>query len=631
MRAVAAALLAWACGSSPGGEESPAPGKSAGTLSREWLENMVRWHGYSREEVAAAANVSLEEAGRALAEHGLVGQSPPPAPPAGKVLVLPYPGGRHPRIGFLDGAIDPRRDTKASLFLPWAGAGYVVVDLPEALWSQLGLTFLAHTHIPTVWDQQGVRLPAGEWTRTRDGGLENAFHLPNGIRIASRVAPRTDAADLELRVRNGSAEKLTGLRAQVCLMLKGAPDFNAQTNDNKVIAGRVIATRSADGKRWIVTVWERARPWANPPCPCMHSDPTFPDLAPGEESVLRGRVFFWEGGDIHAEIARREAAGTLEAPAGRAGGLAGAELIGVERIWDQAPHSAFTDLVRWRDRWFCAFREGEGHVSPDGAIRILTSVDGTSWTSAARVAVPKGDLRDPKLAVAAGGGLQLSAASALRAPDPSRHQTLAWFSEDGAAWGEPIAIGEPDWWLWRIAWHAGAAYGVGYPTAGGRGVRFYRSAEGRKFETAATDLFPVGEPNETSLVFLDGGECVCLLRRDDPGGNGQLGRAKPPYTEWTWKDIGVRIGGPHFIRLADGRLAAAVRLHEPEVRTALGWIDAASGRFGEFLALPSGGDTSYAGLVEHGGLLWVSYYSSHQGKTSIYLARVKLPAAGEEP
>jgi hypothetical protein len=27
----------------------------------------------------------------------------------------------------------------------------------------------------------------------------------------------------------------------------------------------------------------------------------------------------------------------------------------------------------------------------------------------------------------------------------------------------------------------------------------------------------------------------------------------------------------------------------------------------------------------------VSYYSSHQGKTSIYLARVKLPAAGEEP
>ena len=42
------------------------------------------------------------------------------------------------------------------------------------------------------------------------------------------------------------------------------------------------------------------------------------------------------------------------------------------------------------------------------------------------------------------------------------------------------------------------------------------------------------------------------------------------------------------------------------------------------LTLPSGGDTSYAGMVWHADLLWVSYYSSHEGKTSIYLARVKL-------
>ncbi len=43
------------------------------------------------------------------------------------------------------------------------------------------------------------------------------------------------------------------------------------------------------------------------------------------------------------------------------------------------------------------------------------------------------------------------------------------------------------------------------------------------------------------------------------------------------------------------------------------------------LTFPSGGDTSYAGLVWHDGLLWVSYYSSHEGKTSIYLAKVELP------
>ena len=42
------------------------------------------------------------------------------------------------------------------------------------------------------------------------------------------------------------------------------------------------------------------------------------------------------------------------------------------------------------------------------------------------------------------------------------------------------------------------------------------------------------------------------------------------------------------------------------------------------LTLPSGGDTSYAGMVWHEGLLWVSYYSSHEGKSAIYLAKVKV-------
>ena len=35
-----------------------------------------------------------------------------------------------------------------------------------------------------------------------------------------------------------------------------------------------------------------------------------------------------------------------------------AELVQVRKIWDRAPHNAFTDLVRFHDRWFCVFREG---------------------------------------------------------------------------------------------------------------------------------------------------------------------------------------------------------------------------------------------------------------------------------
>jgi hypothetical protein len=79
-----------------------------------------------------------------------------------------------------------------------------------------------------------------------------------------------------------------------------------------------------------------------------------------------------------------------------------------------------------------------------------------------------------------------------------------------------------------------------------------------------------------------------------------------------------------MIRLPDGRFIAAVRLYDGAVRTSVCQVDVMAGSITELLKLPSAGDTSYAGLVWHDNLLWVSYYSSHEGKTSIYLAKVKL-------
>jgi hypothetical protein len=86
----------------------------------------------------------------------------------------------------------------------------------------------------------------------------------------------------------------------------------------------------------------------------------------------------------------------------------------------------------------------------------------------------------------------------------------------------------------------------------------------------------------------------------------------------------MRIGGPNRLRLPDGRLVAAVRLYDGATRTSLCWIDAEKENRTEVLQLPSGGDTSYAGLAFEDGLLWVSYYSSHEGKTSIHMAKVKI-------
>src|SRR5205823_8047365 len=100
--------------------------------------------------------------------------------PGAPLVVMPYPGGRHPRIGFLDGAVNPQRETKVSVFTPWDERSYVVVDVPEAIWSNLGLTYLAHTHVPTVWSKQGITLPPLEWNRRRNGVFDIIRTLPNG-------------------------------------------------------------------------------------------------------------------------------------------------------------------------------------------------------------------------------------------------------------------------------------------------------------------------------------------------------------------------------------------------------------------------------------------------------------------
>lgn len=266
-----------------------------------WLSNAAR-HGYSAAETAEALALS---AGDVKSAQQRLGIKPAALPKSGELLVLPYPGGRHPRIGFLDGAVDPQRETKASVFLPWDDAGYVVVDLPEAIWSNLGLTYLAHTHVPTVWTKQGIELEPLEWQRADDGTLSLERKLPNGIAYSAKVAAVDGAVKMQLSLTNGTKEKLSDLRIQNCVMLKGAPDFAEQTNDNKVFRSPFVAVRDKTGTRWVITAWQRCqRAWGNAPCPCLHSDPQFADLAPGETGKIIGWLWCYEGDDLEAETKR---------------------------------------------------------------------------------------------------------------------------------------------------------------------------------------------------------------------------------------------------------------------------------------------------------------------------------------
>ncbi|MBN2022201.1 MAG: exo-alpha-sialidase [Pirellulales bacterium] len=309
------------------------------------------------------------------------------------------------------------------------------------------------------------------------------------------------------------------------------------------------------------------------------------------------------------------------------------ELVSVEKVWDRAPHNAFTDLVRFRNHWYLGFREGKSHgVAGAGVVRLLRSADGKDWQSVAVLDYKPGwDARDAKLNVAPDGRLMLNTAVA---PLKSIHerQSLVWFSPDGEDWTDgPHAIGETNWWLWGVCVHPGGkVYGAGYgpTTTHPRTARLYRGADGIAYKTLVPTFTSDPETNETAILFRKDGSAVALVRQDTGEERSLVGTASGDYTKWTFKALDKRVGGPELIELPDGTLLACTRLHAPAVRTSLSWIDPEAGRIVELLKLPSGGDTSYPGLVWHEGLLWVSYYSSHEGRTSIYLAKVRVVPAG---
>jgi hypothetical protein len=292
---------------------------------RYWLENMVWYHRFTEEEIGAATGLPADEIRTALRKLKIRSETKPPRAANAPLLVLPYPGGRHPRIGFLEGAVRPQRETKASVFTPWDQASYVVVDAPEAIWHDTAagreLLYLAHTHIPTVWDRQGIKLEKLEWQRHKDGTLSVKRRLPNGVVFGTEIMPGKDAVRMELWLRNGTDARLTGLDVQNCVMLKGAPEFSRPGSAKRVEQKPYVACRSADGNRWLITAWEPCgRIWANPEVPCIHSDPKFPDCAPGETQRLRGWLSFYEGGDIQAELRRIEGTGWRKGAAPKPGG-----------------------------------------------------------------------------------------------------------------------------------------------------------------------------------------------------------------------------------------------------------------------------------------------------------------------
>jgi hypothetical protein len=270
---------------------------------------MILHHRFAADEVRLATGLTIEEAEQEVQQRASPESVPNRMATARGFRMLPYPGGRHPRRGFLEGALLPQRETKISIFPPWEDGGYVVVDVPEAIFSNLGLTYLAHTHVPTIWDRSPKPLAKLEWTEAGNS-LSVRRDLPNGISFLTTAQFQPEALGREsncvrfqIELTNGTKELLTGIRVQVCTMLKGAIGFNLQEPLESVRVGSAIAVRGRGTDRWIITSWQPShRVWENPPVPCIHSDPIFDDCPPSATVKISGYLRFYEGQDIEQAV-----------------------------------------------------------------------------------------------------------------------------------------------------------------------------------------------------------------------------------------------------------------------------------------------------------------------------------------
>lgn len=308
----------------------------------------------------------------------------------------------------------------------------------------------------------------------------------------------------------------------------------------------------------------------------------------------------------------------------------------VEKIWGDGQHCAFTSLIEFKGRYYCAFREGESHIfdkngNAEGKIRVLVSGNGRKWKSAALTGKDGIDLRDPKLSVTPDGRLMVSLGGSIyrEGKFKSAHSHVT-FSNDGKTFSvpEPVNINRDSDsnrnWVWRVTWQGNTGYAVNYE---GKNEIFLLSTEdGINYDVIRNFEF-TEFPNESTIRFLNDGRMSMIVRRERGERHAFWGVSQAPFTVWEWTELPMYIGGPDHIVLKDGKIIAGGRsLFSPKSpKTVIFSVDPEKGTFHERLVLPSGGDTSYPGFLVVGKELWISYYSTHETpNASIYLAKIPL-------
>lgn len=317
----------------------------------------------------------------------------------------------------------------------------------------------------------------------------------------------------------------------------------------------------------------------------------------------------------------------------------------------QLPHNAFPDLFKFQGNYYACFREAQTHAEHEdlGQIHILKgSYNKEShvwkWQSEAILKDPTYDLRDPKFFVNDEGKLMMIIdGSIINQKDETAFMQPHIAIKEGDHWNlklaqaDKLGQGEKGQWLWRTTWneHDHCGYSLSYridssPTKSTSSLTLLKTVDGENYEKVTDLACPdLAEPyNEGTIRFKKDGTAVALIRTQR---NGLIATSSPEsnYTQWQYKVLPFRLGGPNFvISERNQRIWAATRhffLNEDNTWD-FGTVVASmtETELTPLVRLKSGIDNSYPGLVmEEDGSLAVLYYSSEpKSLCNIYITHL---------
>lgn len=287
----------------------------------------------------------------------------------------------------------------------------------------------------------------------------------------------------------------------------------------------------------------------------------------------------------------------------------------IRRIYHDSNHNMCTGAAWFKGALFVGFRQGDGHVSPNGKVIVLRSRDGGDSFEHVGLFRGQTDTRDAHLYKVAQERLHLVAFET----EPVCITGTAW-TDDGLGWSAFTRYrGADGWWLWHPEWFNGRHYCCGYTWKPERrdwgAIAWFESDNALDWRQGAVLREGADCPSECALTFRANGQAVMLVRRDFKKQTPLLMTSPPPYRDWSAAELDVPVVG-----------LAVWLVGEDIWFSGRWWLSDAVAHQGVFrvekgqavlkMVLPSGPgfDFSYMGVARHplnSARFALSYYSNH--------------------